>query len=206
MTGLTTTPLSLPPERARMVERRQTRRRLLTGCWAALGLAAGAGCSDRENTAPTPDADAEETADPDADAAEGEETDDTGSTDDGEVDLREANVVDVAVTAETDGYAFDVTLHHDDDGEDGYANWWQVERLDGTRLGRRELTHAHSRQPFTRSATVPVPDDVGCVVVRGHDETHGYGGVAAVVDLDSGATRSVDQGAERRPFEPDECP
>ena len=218
---MTTAPLSLPSERARMVQRRQTRRRLLTGCWAALGLAAGAGCSDRENTAPTPDADEEETADPDADAAEGEETDDTGSTDDdtaggdatddeatndGELDLREANVVDVAVTAEADTYAFDVTLHHDDDGEDGYANWWQVERLDGTRLGRRELTHAHSRQPFTRSATVTVPDDVGCVVVRGHDETHGYGGVAAVVDLDSGATRSVDQGAERRPFEPDECP
>jgi hypothetical protein len=183
---------------------------------AAVGLAAAAGCSDRENTTPTPDADDEETTDADADATEGEEPDNTESTDDdtagddttdgGELDLREANVVDVAVTAETNAYAFDVTLHHDDDGEDGYANWWQVERLDGTQLGRRELTHAHSRQPFTRSATVNVPDDVGCVVVRGHDETHGYGGVAVAVNPDSGATRSVDQGPERRAFETDECP
>jgi hypothetical protein len=170
----------------------RTRRRFLTGCIGAVGLATGAGCSAREDAASS----GEPTVD-------GEEDD---ATDDGELHLWEANVVDVAVTAESEAYAFDVTLHHDDDGEDGYANWWQVERLDGTRLGRRELTHAHSRQPFTRSATVEIPDDVGCVVVRGHDETHGYGGVAIVVDPDTGATRSVDQGPERRPFEADECP
>ena len=99
---------------------------------------------------------------------------------------------------------FDTAL--DDDGEDGYANWWQVERLDGTRLGRRELLHAHSEQPFTRSATVEIPDDVACVIVRGHDETHGYGGRAAAVDLASGTSRSVDQGPERRPIDPGECP
>jgi len=131
----------------------------------------------------------------------------TTATDDGsDLDLREANVVDVAVEPDGDASAFDVTLHHDDDGEDGYANWWQVERLDGTRLGRRELLHAHSEQPFTRSATVEIPDNVACVIVRGHDETHGYGGRAAAVDLASGTSRSVDQGPERRPIDPGECP
>ena len=189
-----------------MVERRQTRRRLLTGCWAALGLAAGAGCSDRENTTPAPDADAEETADPDADAAKGGETDDTESTDDGEVDLREANVVDVAVTAETDGYAFDVTLHHDDDGEDGYANWWQVETLDGTQLGRRELTHPHDEQPFERSKTIEIPDNVTCIVVRGHDQTHDYGGRAVVVNLDSGEQNTIRQGSAQHALSEDDCP
>jgi hypothetical protein len=122
------------------------------------------------------------------------------------LDLREANVVGVTVARDGDAYDFEVTLHHDDDGEDGYANWWQVERLDGERLGRRELRHAHARQPFTRAATVAVPADVGCVVVRGHDETHGYGGRLAVVDLDSGAVRGVDQGTEPESVGPEACP
>ena len=96
-----------------------------------------------------------------------------------------------------------MALHHDDDGEEGYANWWQIERLDGTRLGRRELLHAHSEQPFTRSATVAVPEDVARVVVRGHDRTHGYGGAAALVALDDGSVRFVDQGPEPRSFDDD---
>ncbi|VTT86380.1 unknown [Halorubrum sp. DM2] len=126
--------------------------------------------------------------------------------DDTDLDLQEANVVEVAFEATDEGYAFDVSLHHDDDGEEGYANWWQVERLDGRRLGRRELLHAHSEQPFTRSETVEVPDDVSCVVVRGHDQTHGYGGVAAVVDIDDAAVRRVAQGSDPRSFDASDCP
>jgi len=123
-----------------------------------------------------------------------------------DLDLREANVVDVAVEGVDGGYRFDVTLHHDDDGEDGYANWWQVELRDGTRLGRRELRHPHSEQPFTRSETIDVPDGVACVVVRGHDQTHGYGGQAMLVTLETGATTAVDQGSDLRSFEPAGCP
>jgi hypothetical protein len=123
-----------------------------------------------------------------------------------ELDLREANVVGVDFSEEGGSYQFDVTLHHDDDGEDGYANWWQVERPDGTQLGRRDLLHPHSRQPFTRSESIEVPDDVTCVVVRGHDETHGYGGQAMLVNLDSGATRAVDQGSDQQSFSESDCP
>lgn len=119
-----------------------------------------------------------------------------------DLDLREANVVGVAVEDEAEGYRFDVTLHHDDAGEPGYANWWQVETLDGDRLGRRELLHPHDRQPFTRSTTVEVPAGVACVVVRGHDETHGYGGVARIVNLETGETAVVRQGPERRAVDP----
>ena len=168
------------------------RRRLLAGVTGLLTAGALAGCSESDD----------ESA-PNQSAADG--SDSTESTAE-ELDLREANVVDVAFEATGGSYEFDVTLHHDDDGEAGYANWWQVERLDGTRLGRRELLHAHSEQPFTRSATVEIPDDVACVIVRGHDETHGYGGRAAAVDLASGTSRSVDQGPERRPIDPGECP
>ena len=168
------------------------RRRLLAGVTGLLTAGALAGCSESDD----------ESA-PNQSAADG--SDSTESTAE-ELDLREANVVDVAFEATGGSYEFDVTLHHDDDGEDGYANWYQVERLDGTQLGRRPLLHAHSRQPFTRSETIEIPETVSCVVVRGHDQTHDYGGRAMVVALDSGATKAIDQGSEPRPVDESDCP
>jgi hypothetical protein len=44
------------------------------------------------------------------------------------------------------------------------------------------------------------------VVVRGHDETHGYGGRAALVNLDGDATRFVEQGPDPRSFSTSDCP
>ncbi|MGQ4556521.1 hypothetical protein [Halobellus sp. GM3] len=196
-----------------------SRRRLLGGLSGALlaGTLAGCGGSDgasETTTGTRTEAAGNEEGTESTDAGEGTESTDAGegteSTDAGEgepsLDLREANVVDVAFERQNGAFAFDVTLHHDDDGEDGYANWWQVERLDGTRLGRRELLHAHSRQPFTRSDTVEIPEDVTCVAVRGHDQTHGYGGRLVLANLDSGATRPVDQGSERRAVGEIDCP
>jgi hypothetical protein len=185
---------------------RLTRRHLLASATAA----ALAGCNGDDATATptrattggtaTETAAATGTAEPATDGA-------ATPTDEGPtLDLREANVTAVTVARESDGVRFDVTLYHDDDGEEGYANWWQVERLDGTRLGRRDLLHAHGTREFTRSTTVSVPDGVTCVVVRGHDETHGYGGRAVLANLDSGATRGVRQGTEPRRADADECP
>ncbi|RLM42538.1 MULTISPECIES: hypothetical protein [unclassified Haloarcula] len=131
----------------------------------------------------------------------------TEGTEHSDLDLREANVTDVAVTnSGGQDYRFDVTLYHDDDGEDGYADWWQVETLAGDRLGRRDLLHAHSTTPFTRSETIAVPGDVACVVVRGHDQTHGYGGQAMTVAVPDGATRAIRQGAERKSVAESDCP
>ena len=131
-------------------------------------------------------------------------TGETGTAAD-ELDLREANVVAVAVGPAAGGHRFDVTLHHDDDGEEGYANWWQVETLDGERLGRRDLAHPHGTREFTRSATVSVPDGTTCVVVRGHDRTHGYGGRVILVNVATGATTAVRQGPEREPMDGRAC-
>lgn len=175
-----------------------SRRRVLAASAGGVALAALAGCADESGPEPADGGYSDETDESDADAGSGPA--------DAELDLREANVVDVAFEPADGGYAFDVTLHHDDDGEEGYADWWQVERLDGTRLGRRDLLHAHSEQPFTRSETVAVPDDATCVVVRGHDRTHGYGGVAAAVDLDAEAVRGIDQGSDPRSFDATDCP
>jgi hypothetical protein len=139
------------------------------------------------------------------------ETDDeTETTIDGtatqEPDLREANVVAVETESiDDDAYRFDVTLYHDDDGEDGYADWWQVETVEGEQLGRRELLHAHSTAPFTRSETIEIPSGSTCVVVRGHDQTHEYGGQAMVVTLETGTTRTVRQGSGRTSLSDVDC-
>jgi len=176
------------------------------GC-ASGGDDGGAGTSTDTNTAAGGDG-SPQTATPTETATPPTETE--AATDwesAGELDRREANVVGVAFAESSDGrYEIDVTLDHDDAGEVGYANWWQVESLEGTRLGRRDLAHPHANQPFTRSATVEVPADVTCVVVRGHDQTHGYGGQAAVVNLDAGTDRLVIQGSEPLEFAAADCP
>jgi hypothetical protein len=136
-------------------------RRSLLASLPALSVLAG--CADDEDAAESDDGDVADSAvDDGAETGSttdnaGEETtrgiDDergaasgSGDVADEALDLREANVVDVAFEEQGGTYTFDVTLRHDDDGEDGYANWWQIERLDGTRLGRRELLHAHSQR------------------------------------------------------------
>jgi len=175
-----------------------------------VGLATAAGATLAGCASPIePSADGDTDGDADGDtastpASETDTTDATGTAAD-ELDLREANVVAVDIERRSDAYRFGVTLYHDDDGEDGYANWWQVETLDGERLGRRDLAHAHGTREFTRSATVTVPGDTACVVVRGHDRTHGYGGQAMVVNVKTSATRTRRQGPERRPVTDAEC-
>jgi hypothetical protein len=188
-----------------------SRRRVLAGVAVAVGGLAG--CSGEptggDESSPTG---ATTTAPPDATTAERDDTtaagggESPGSTSEattasGDLDLREANVVGVAVERRDGDYRFDVTLYHDDDGEDGYANWWQVETRAGEKLGRRELLHAHGTQEFTRSATISVPEGVTDVVVRGHDQTHGYGGQAMLVNVGTGETTAVRQGPEPQSFE-----
>ena len=180
-----------------MHRRRWSRRAVLAAGVAAVTAGCAGGGPDRNTTQPR-------SGEPRSDDDGG--SDGADQADDADLDLREANVAGVDVTTDGGRYTFDVTLHHDDEGEDGYANWWQVERPDGTRLGRRDLSHPHSEQPFTRSATISVPESVDCVVVRGHDQTHGYGGQAMVVTPDSGATRAVSQGSDPRSSEGMDCP
>jgi hypothetical protein len=110
-----------------------------------------------------------------------------------DLDLREANVVAVEFEDLGDGrYRFDVTLLHDDDGEaPAYADWWQVNTEDGSELGRRVLTHAHSTAPFTRSHVLEIPDEITIVIIRGHDMQHGYGGQAMQVNLETGQVEAV---------------
>lgn len=117
----------------------------------------------------------------------------TAGTLEPELDLREANVVGVEWRVMNGVHRFDVTLYHDDDGEEGYADWWQIETADGEVLARREMRHSHGTREFTRSESVRLPDGVTCLVVRGHDRTHGFGGQAMVVNLETEETTPVRQ-------------
>lgn len=110
------------------------------------------------------------------------------------LDLRFANVTRVEFTRLDEGsYRFDVTLYHDDDGEaPNFADAWQVLDLDGNLLGIRELLHSHGTQPFTRSATIEVPEGVSLVLVRGHDMVHGFGGQGMLVDLETGSNSPLE--------------
>lgn len=165
-----------------------TRRSYLTGVCAVV-TAGLAGCSESS--------DSNESGRTGTTARPSDETDTASHND---LDLREANVVGVTVEQSDADYRFDVSLIHDDNGEDGYANWWQVETRSGEKLGRRDLMHAHGTQEFTRSATISIPESASDVVVRGHDQTHGYGGQAMIVTVETGDTEAVKQGPEPQSF------
>ena len=110
-------------------------------------------------------------------------------------DLQEANVLDVRFEKVDEyKYRFDVTLLHDDDGESpSFADSWQVADLDGIILGERFLAHSHGTTPFTRSATILIPDGIDLVIVRGHDMEHGFGGQAALVNMTTGEIHFFDE-------------
>ena len=87
---------------------------------------------------------------------------------------------------ESDGtWRFRVTVRHDDEGWDHYADRWQVETPDGRVLGTRVLLHPHeNEQPFTRAlGGVVIPEEVEEVVIRAHDSVHGDGGATVTVRL-----------------------
>lgn len=98
----------------------------------------------------------------------------------------QADVVDVRVENEGDGYySFFVSVRHDDQGWDHYADKWEIVAPDGKVLGTRVLAHPHvNEQPFTRHLSrVRISSDIKQVIVRAHDSMHGSGGAAKRVVL-----------------------
>ena len=74
-------------------------------------------------------------------------------------------------------YSFHVTVQHDDEGWDHYADNFEILTPDGKILATRVLAHPHvNEQPFTRSQSrVKIPSHIKEVDVRAHDSVHGYG-------------------------------
>lgn len=97
-----------------------------------------------------------------------------------------ADIVGVKTEKAADGtYRFDVSVRHDDEGWDHYADKWVVAGPDGTVYGERVLLHPHeNEQPFTRSQSgITIPDTVKTVTVRAHDKVHGWGGAEMTVSV-----------------------
>ena len=89
-----------------------------------------------------------------------------------------ADVVAVDVrTAGAAAYDFDVTVRHDDEGWEHYADRWEILAPSGEIIATRILHHPHvDEQPFTRSLTgVSVPPEIDVVTIRAHDSVHGSG-------------------------------
>ena len=104
-------------------------------------------------------------------------------------DLDFAQVVFVKAAFERQGtWRFDVTVRHNDEGWDHYADRWEVVDPDSlAELGVRVLAHPHdNEQPFTRSASgITIPSATTKVLIRAKCNLHGFEGQAITVDLDS---------------------
>ncbi|RMF03704.1 MAG: hypothetical protein D6768_05245, partial [Chloroflexi bacterium] len=101
-------------------------------------------------------------------------------------DLNFAHVIFVRATRSNGGaWRFDVTVRHNDEGWDHYADLWQVLAPDGSILGERVLLHPHdTEQPFTRSQSgIQIPQEITQVTVRAKCTVHGFGGQEITVDL-----------------------
>lgn len=79
-------------------------------------------------------------------------------------------------------WRFDVTVLHNDEDWDHYADKWVVLTQDGQVLGERTLLHPHEdEQPFTRSlGGVAIPPGTEEVLVQAEDSLHGPGPTFAV--------------------------
>lgn len=101
-------------------------------------------------------------------------------------DLDLAQVRDVSVRVSGSGRQFSVTVEHNDDGWDYYADGWVVvDPEDGTVYGERVLAHPHDHeQPFTRSLSgVSIPDGVDQVLVVARNNVRGFGGCGRLISL-----------------------
>ncbi len=98
----------------------------------------------------------------------------------------EADVIAVDVRQSApETFSFEVTVRHDDQGWQHYANRWDVVGPDGSVLGSRKLLHPHdTEQPFTRGLSgVRIPRTIAQVSVRAHDTQHGLGGKVVTIQV-----------------------
>jgi hypothetical protein len=98
----------------------------------------------------------------------------------------EADVIDVKTKCHKE-CTFFVTVKHQDQGWDHYADRWQVLTPNGRVIATRTLLHPHvNEQPFMRSLShIKIPAGVKSVMVRAHDSVHGYGGKTMAVKINS---------------------
>jgi len=103
-----------------------------------------------------------------------------------DLDLDYAHVLKAAARNQGGDWRFEVTVRHDDEGWDHYADRWiVVDAETGEEYGSRTLAHPHvSEQPFTRSQSgIRIPEGVEAVIVKAACQVHGYGGTELRIEL-----------------------
>ena len=97
-----------------------------------------------------------------------------------------AQITEVLATQQSnDTWCFSVTVKHNDEGWEHFADGWEVIDLEGKQLGYRQLSHPHvNEQPFTRSqCNIKISSEISHVIVRAKCNKHGFGGKAFGVKL-----------------------
>jgi len=98
----------------------------------------------------------------------------------------EADVIDAKVIRGDDGsFTFNVTVRHEDEGWNHYADHWLLLDNDEQVIAARKLMHPHVKeQPFTRSLSyIQIPDEVTEVTIRAHCSVDNYSGKDMVVKI-----------------------
>lgn len=91
-----------------------------------------------------------------------------------------------AVQSSNGSWTFSVTVRHNDEGWNHYADLWEVvDPKSGKIFARRVLAHPHeTEQPFTRSQSgIVFPEDQRFVLIRARCQLHGFEGKRVLVDL-----------------------
>ncbi len=83
------------------------------------------------------------------------------------------------------GWKISVTLVHDDESWENFADGWEVRDMAGNVLGHRELMHPHTPdRPFTRSlSSVMIPDGTRKVQIRARSKAEGWGDQIYILKL-----------------------
>ncbi|CAN5775295.1 hypothetical protein BH23ACT5_BH23ACT5_23590 [soil metagenome] len=100
-----------------------------------------------------------------------------------------AHVIEATIEPDGDGrFTVSATVSSADQGEEKYADRWEVRSADGEVLATRVLTHPHvDEQPFTRSLPgVEIPTGAGEVTIAARDNVEGFCGDVLTLDLPAG--------------------
>ncbi len=105
----------------------------------------------------------------------------------------EADVISATVEhSGGDFYRFSVGVAHEDESWEHFAKAWEVLDSDGNILGNRILLHPHiNEQPFTRTQTISLPENINQVTIRAYDLIHKFGGKEITLDIKKGNTNEA---------------
>ncbi len=105
----------------------------------------------------------------------------------------EADVISATVEhSGGDFYRFSVKVTHEDESWEHFAKAWEVLGSDGNILGNRILLHPHiNKQPFTRTQTISLSENINQVTIRAYDLIHKFGGKEITLNIKKGNTNEA---------------